>query len=415
MKLLAHNTGIVTFCLLTALCFLPNSIRCEPVKDVIPKKNLVISASDLLSPDWKKLWDQARIQAGIGNTNEAIVSYGQLFERKPQLEQASWEYCQLLRSVGDNKTASRVITGLLERNPNNIEYLFIGGSVALANQDWQAAARFYGRFLEAEPVGDRSDQAMSGLMKSLRGQGRRELALAIAELLLVRHPRDGQLLKETAEEAKGLGQTDKAKWLLQQIAALPEIADKSLAEIISSFDSREFSRESDVLRERFLLNHPGFLPYRQVLASHYLESEHFEDALRHLLVLAEQKDDNDAYLLLAGRIAFHHGKRPDKALLLLERYLKKHPYEKDIIEELEIIRRNLAEEFSTIVENDGAGLLWKDLTKLTSHREEIFKQLADILEKKDSKKELFEVLSILNESRPDDEAIGLRLAQLHFH
>lgn len=406
---------VVGVCLFLTLLTTPTLSRSDPATEVVPLKNIEILASAQAVPEWKQLWDQARNFTASGKTSQAIASYGKLFDRKPQLEQASWEYCQLLRLTGDSKTASRVIAGLIERKPGNQEYLLAGGAISLDNQDWQTAAKYFGRFLEMEPVGDRADTAMLGLMQSLRGQGRRDLAMTVAERMLARRGADLSFLRETLEEAVHLGQPEKAKRLLRQLAVLPELDDTTIGELVAAFDGKEFAEEKAILCERFLKRHPGFLPYRRKLAAQYLETARFDDALRHLYFLVEQKEASDADLLLTGRLAYHHARRPDKALAIFERYVGRVPQDQEALAELVAIRQSLAEDFVSIVENDGARFLWEDLPRVTAQRKEIFKQLAEILTTKEGGgKNVLEVLSIINEHHPDDAEIGIKLARHHY-
>jgi tetratricopeptide (TPR) repeat protein len=397
--------------LLAVLLTFAGVLRSEAVNDPIPLRTIQIFTEGQQTPSWKSLWDQARTHAVAGNSREAAEAYSKLFAMKPQLEQASWEYCQLLLNLGDKKTAARVIASLLERNPNQLKYLFIAGTIALENDDLPAATAFFGRVLEKQPLGDRADQALSGMIKSWRGQGRRELALAAAERLMVRRPNDIRLLQETAEEAKSLGKISKTKSLLRQLLVVPALDDTTILQLVGTFDSPEFLSEIDDLCEKYLERHPLFLPFRKKLSARYLEVGRYDDALRHLYVLADNNGGNDDALLLAGRVAYRHANRPDKALALLERYLVKYPDNKDVSVEVTEIRRLLAEDFLSIVENDGAKLLWEDLTKITGHREEIFKQLANLLETKGAVKEYAEVLSILYQYHPEEEENAVRMVK----
>jgi tetratricopeptide (TPR) repeat protein len=401
----------VAISLLAILLVSPGGVRGEAGKDMIPPRTIEIIPGGQLTPSWKTLWDQGRMLAVAGKSQEAAEAYSQLFALKPQLEQANWEYCRLLLDLGDSKTAARVIATLLDRNPTQSEYLFTAGTIALDNGDFPAATAFFGRVLEKQPLGDRADQSLHGMIKSLRGQGKKELALAAAERLLVRRPTDIRLLRETAEDAWALGKTIQARNFLRQLMMVPALDDTTILQLVATFDTPELSREIDSLCEKYLERHPLFLSFRKKLSSRYLEAGRFDDALRHLYILAENSDEGDDTLLLAGRVAYRHANRPDKALALLERYLAKHTEKKDVSVEVAEIRRLLAEDFLSIVENDGARLLWEDLTKITGHREEVFKHLANLLEIKGAAEEYTEVLAILFQNHPEDGENAIRLVK----
>lgn len=401
----------ITITLLVGVMVFPNALRGESVVDPILPRTIEILSGGQLAPPWKTLWDQGRKLAVAGKLQEAAHLYSQIFDSKPQLEQASWEYCQLLFDLGDTKTAARVIASLLERHSNQSKYLLTAGTIALKNDDLPAAVAFFGRVLEKQTTGDIANQALYGMIKGLRGQGKRDLALAASERLLVRRPNDIPLLLEAAEEAKDLGQINKAKNILRQLLMVPSLDDSTLLRLVATFDIPELRHETDELCEKYLERHPLFLKFRKKLSSRYLEAGRFNDALRHLYVLADNDDKSDSSLLLAGRLSYRHANRPDKALALLERYLEKHPDNREVTAEVVEIRRFLAEDFLSIVENYGAKLLWEDLAKITGQREEIFKQLANLLENKGAVKEYAEVLAILFQYHPEDGENAVRLVK----
>ena len=373
-----------------------------------------VLSQDQAAPQWKSLWDRGRKLAAEGDLSGAATAYGELFSIRPQLEQASWEYCRILLQLGDYGKGAKVVQALLERKPANADYLFAGGTVAMANGDWQAALRYFGHVLELEPTGARSEKALEGVMISLRRLGRREMALGAAERLLARRPNDLPLQKEMAEEARALGQLDKAGRLLRRLVDSSALDTRTMAHLVSVFDQPQFAEERAALYEKYLAIQPAYAPFRKKLVNRYLQLERYDDALRHLTVLAENDEDGDAYLLQAGRVAYRQAKRPDKALAFLERYVQRHPEDDETTREVTEIRRLLAEDFLAIVENDGARPLWHDLQKITSHRLEIFREVARLLQMRGQGREYREVLSIIHEHYPQDTETSLRLARL-FH
>ena len=371
-----------------------------------------VLSQDQAAPQWKSLWDRGRKLAAEGNLAGAATAYGELFSIRPQLEQATWEYCRILLQLGDYGNGAKVVQVLLERKPANADYLFAGGTVAMANGDWQAALRYFGHVLELEPTGARSERALEGVMTSLRRLGRREMALGAAERLLARRPNDLSLLKETAEEARALGQLDKAGRMLRRLVESTALDTRTMAHLITVFDQPQFAEERAALYEKYLALQPAHSGFRKKLVNRYLQLERYDDALRHLSVLAENDEEGDAYLLQAGQVAYHQAKRPDKALAFLERYVQRHPEDDQTSREVTEIRRLLAEDFLAIVENDGARPLWHDLQKITAQRLEIFREVARLLEARGQGREYREVLSIIHEHYPQDADTRLRLARL---
>ncbi len=399
---------LLLFCIIIAgVSVLPSAAR----EGIAPERNISVVGGDLGVPEWKLLWDRAREHVRAEKYLQAASVYAEFFKQKPNIEQANWEYCKVLLITGDFKTSTKIIASLLEKNPHRNEYLLAGGQAASQAKDWDAAARYYGRVFEKDPTGELSDVAIEGLVASLRSMGRRELALPLAESLIARQPENLKLIQEIALDANYIGQNEKARQLFKKLLERQYVDDRVLFQAAKMFDIPGKEKQSSVLFEHYLKRHPDYLPFRHKLIEYNLTKGQYDAALEHLVYLVDHLEDNDSVLLQAGTINLYQLGRPDKALIYYEKYLQKHPYNKEIKQTITSIQYILANDFLTIVENDGAWLLWRDLAKVTPNRVAIYLQMADLLDAKGMTKEHLEILSIILHHHPHDETISMRLAQ----
>ncbi|NTW87535.1 MAG: tetratricopeptide repeat protein [Desulfobulbaceae bacterium] len=416
MTFTGQKTVFISRLLLVGLLFMLGGSNPSIAREAIaPERNISMIDTDLGIPDWKILWDNARSHVKSKKYSQAASVYSELYKKKSNIEQANWEYCQVLLKTGDFKNAAKIIASLLERNFHRIDYLLAGGQAATQDKDWEAAVGYYGRVLEKAPSGELSDVALEGLIGGLRNMGKKEFSLPIAEHLLVRQPDSRKLLEETALDAHTIGQNDKARQLLKKLLEKWDVEDWVLLHAAKVFDVSGEEEESSIVWQEYVKRHPDSLQFRHKLVDYHLSKAEYDAALEHLIYLIEHLEDNDAVLLKAGSINLYQLGRPDKALSYFERYFQKHPDSDKVKQYIENIQYILANDFLSIVENDGAWLLWRDLAKVTPNRVAIYRQMADLLENKGMIKECLDVLSIIHHHHPDDETISMRLAQHYFN
>ncbi|MDK9707904.1 MAG: hypothetical protein OEL83_12720 [Desulforhopalus sp.] len=381
---------------------------------IVPEKSINLIDYEEELPQWKILWDKARNHVRAEQFRQAAAVYSELFTVKSNLEEANWEYCKILLKIGDYKNAKKIVIMLIEKKSNNIEYMYVCGQIAIHEKDWQSAAKYFGRVLEKDPTGALSAEALEGLANSMRSMGKIELSLPLSELLIVRQPESLSLQQEVALDANKLGQNDKTLKLLKRILPLKDVNDNILNQAIKLLDKPGDEKEGSVLLEQYLKRHPEYLPFRHKLSEYYLIKGDYEAALGHLGYLIEKMDNNDSFLKKAGAISLYKLGRPDRALIYFEKYFQKHPNDNETKNIIANIQHILANDFLSIVENDGAWLLWSDLAKVTSNRLAIYLQMAEMLEKKGMLKEYFEVLAIIHKHHPEDETIAMQLAQKYY-
>ncbi|MBU1567615.1 MAG: tetratricopeptide repeat protein, partial [Proteobacteria bacterium] len=402
---------LLLFCLFFAGVFV---LPCTAREGIAPERNISVVQGDQGVPEWKLLWDKARSHVREEKYLQAASVYSEFFKQKNNIEQANWEYCKVLLKTGDYKTAIKIIATLLEKNSHRNEYILAGGQAAAQSKDWEVAARYFGRVLERDPMGELSDVALEGLVVSLRSLWKKELALPLAERLIARQPENLKLIQEMAFDANVIGQNEKARQLFKKLLEGQDVEDSVLFQAIKVFDIPGKEKERIGLLEKYIKRHPEYLPFRHNLIEYYLTNSEYEAALGHLVYLVGHLEDNDAFLLKAGDINLHKLGRPDKALIYYEKYFQKHPNDKEIKQNIANIQYILANDFLTIVENDGAWLLWRDLAKVTPNRKAIYLQMADLLEAKGMVKEHLDILLILHHHHPEDEIISMHLAQKYY-
>jgi tetratricopeptide (TPR) repeat protein len=383
-------------------------------ENAAPPREISIVNGDVVEvtlPRWMRLWEDARAAFKAEDYPSALQLYGKLYQIKPGVEEAAWEYCKLLIGSGDFGVLKSVLDGLLEQAPNRNEYLLMAGKVALHNREYDLAARRFGKVFENDPVGEHAVVALEGLVDSLRAQGKKRLAFPLLEQLSLRKPGDREILSELARDAYLLEMNRKAHRLYGVLVQEPEVADRILFKAAQVYEAVSDTGGAVELWLRYLKRHPDYFPFREKLVQHYLSRNRFEEAVSHLEKLAAGIDRDGRDLLELSDIYLYRLHRPDKALYYYEKYLDIHPEDEKIRKKISDIQSYLANDFLAIVENDGARMLWRDLAAIAPNRLAIYLEMARILEQKGKTRELVEILVILFTASPEDDTVILRLAR----
>ncbi len=401
------GVSLITFLfILSFFCAYP----CLAGDKIAPDRNISVVLVEPEVPEWKYLWDKARNFVKLDDYTNASKMYGLLFQIKPNIEEASWEYCKVLLELKDS-SAAKIIAALLEQSPNRNEYLVAGGLLAYRDKDFGTAASLYGKAFENNPYGSESDIALEGFVNSLRKSGKRDVAFPLLEQLYQRKPIDVHLLQMIALDARYLKKYRKAASLFDRLLQNPGTADRIIFQAAEVYESAGMVEKSVDLWTEYLLRHPDYIPFHHKLAIYYREREEFSLAVVHLSYLALNLAENKEYLLKTADMYLHELGRPDKALLFYEKYIEKHPESLLVKQSIANIQSILANDFLSIVENDGAWLLWRDLARVTPNRQAIYLEMAALLEKKGMHKELIDILIIIYHHTPKDEAMALRIAR----
>lgn len=398
-------------CLLMSSLVFPHI--CLATDSVAPQRDIAIvkqDATNTQSPAWMTLWEDARALSREQSYVIAAKSYGRLYKLKPNIEEANWEYCKVLLEINDFITAASIIEGLLEKAPNRSDYLLAAGHVALHNQKYDVAVKHFGQVFEKNPVGKEADSALQGLVSSLRNQGKRSISFTLLEQLAQRNPDDFQIVHDLARDAQVLGKKRKVTLLYERLLEFPELDDRIVFQAAHVFERSGDIKKAAELWLEYINRHPDYSPFRKKLAEFYNSTSSFEQAVVHYSYLAEHSADKDEYLLVLGEINLYQLNRADKALLYLEQYIERNPSTTDVQAQIANIQTVLANDFISIVENDGAWLLWRDLAAIAPNRLAIYLEMAEILKEKGKIKELIEILTIVFVATPDDNNIAFALA-----
>ncbi|MCP4338889.1 MAG: tetratricopeptide repeat protein [Desulfobulbaceae bacterium] len=377
---------------------------------IAPDRNISMVQGEPGSPEWKIYWDRARNFARNEDYFQAIKAYSDLIRIKPNIEEANWEYCKVLLLVEDYSTATKIIGGLLDKDPNNSDYLLAGGVVATHWKNYLSAIRYYGRVFEKDPTGINSDASLLGLATSLRNLGKKELAFSLLEQFSLRHPENSKIIHYLALDAHDLGKGTKSRKLYTSLLVDPDIDDRIIFQAVMAFDVPGFEKQSSKLWLMYLERHPNYMPFRQRLVKYSINNGNFEDAVEHLRYLADNNQINEDFLLEAAGVCERDLNRPDRALFFYDRYIQKHPENQEIKKKIFTLQTTLANDFLSIVENDGAMQLWSDLAEISLNRLVIFHEMADRLEQRGQVQELTEVLTIIYENSSHEDDIALRIA-----
>ncbi len=378
-----------------------------PYREIVP-----VDTPDV--PLWKSYWDAGREYVRQGNYTVAAEYYKELYLRKPQIEEAKWEYCKVLFKLEDFDIASPLLESLLEQNPYQEEYLAMAGYVALETGEYGRAVTYLGQVYSLHPQGAEGVKALSGLIQGLKKTGKKKYAFNLMEQLRQRRPDTLPLVLELARYATELGLFEKADDYYSILIAKDNAENSVLEEAAEMYLSFGKGSKATHLWGQLLVRDPDNVSYHRKFIDYYRKSGKPADALPHILAVLDKDKNYEAELLLeVGRIQADARGRADKAIRYYERYLQQVPQDQNALKELRSAREAIADELLAIVENDGAELLWQDLKEFTENRLSIYQLMADKLESSGNTAPQIDVLKVIYENSTDKEGVALKLSQLY--
>ena len=398
--------------LLLGALFLPDTIYAE-LNAIAPDRTITVVADQPDVPEWKTLWDKARENVRQNRYPAALKLYEELLKEKPNIEEANWEFCKVLLKMEDFSSAATIIATLVEKNPLRIEYLLTAGTISLQQKNYPLAIKRFGKVYELDPGGNDSTSALSGLIDSLKENGKDAAVLSLLEQLHVREPDDVTRLHELARAARSLGKLKQAERYYAKLLKMGPVDDRILFQASELFENTNNIKMVVPLWEEYVRRNQKYLPFRQKLIDFYLTNSEGMAALPHLLFIDDKVNSNDKLKLQIATIYLHDARRPDKALSYYEKYLLKNPDDQTVRSNIAHIQSILANDFLSIVENDGAWLLWRDLTEVTPNRLGIYLKMATLLEKKGKLKELLEILLIISDNKPHNDKVNYKIVDLY--
>ncbi len=362
---------------------------------IAPEKGVIIVNQDEREPLWKQNWDEARAFVQQGRHEDAIARYLGVLAEKPLIEEATWELVKALMVVTDYQQAAFHLERLLELDPDRRDYLLCAGTIALAQGNHESAIGYFGHVLQQDPQAVEADEALTGMIAALTAQGKTQLALPLMEQLYQRSGSDRELLLALARGNRDVGLSAKAAHFFDELLKRFDVSDTIEMEAASLFEQTGQADLAAPLWQRFLEDHPEDLEVRQKLADYHRARNEAVQALPHLIVLAENGINRQEHLLQIAKIYLLESGRADRALAYLDQYRQEFPDGEDVSSEIADIQLILANDLLTIVENDGASMLWRDLAEVTPDRLGIYRAMAGLLEELQRTKELIDVLQIV--------------------
>jgi tetratricopeptide (TPR) repeat protein len=194
------------------------------------------------------------LQAQSGDLGEVEeVLWGYVERGKPEapliLEAMARGYTRMFR-MG---TALRCLEMLLERQPDNVEGLFLRGWIREGGGKPQEAGKDYRRALEVDPE---RDDARLGLARILLGDSPRE-ALAHFERVVAHQPDNPEALMGLAEARLALGEPEKARPVLEDVLAKDPGNSRALTALGALAVGEGDRGEGEALLRKAIATDPG--------------------------------------------------------------------------------------------------------------------------------------------------------------
>ncbi len=387
----------------------------DAASSVVPQLEVQVETKteDLSGFSWENTWATARQLVRSNQLEDAKHLYRKLFEEKPNIVEAKWEYCKILIILQNWKEAAQILDELLEYEPNNLEYLMAAGDSALRNQHFSKAVRYFGQVYESDPAGPRYDGAIQGMVEGFKGTGNERSAFLLLEQYYQQKGDSETLLFQLAESSKRLGIPEKERFYYGRLAEFFPDNPRYILEAAHAYDSPGYYSRAAVYWQKYLQLNPQYLPFQEKLAHYSLGIGDVDSALAHFIAIYRQDElDTDLALRIADLYATEK-RQPDRALLYYEQYLNAFPNDRTIQQQVDRIRKDLALQYLPIVENDGELYLWEDLDLITQHKEHIFVLMVDFLEEQQKTEQAIRVLKILHENDRNNYDLLYRLAKAH--
>ncbi|WP_456433663.1 tetratricopeptide repeat protein [Thermosulfuriphilus sp.] len=179
----------------------------------VPAKKLEIEI-EAPAPPWRRLWAEARDYVRRGDLLAAAEAYKELLSLRGGLDQARWEYAQVLERLGQSEEAVRELGLYLEKTPQNYKARSLLASLLLKKKLYPQAEHQYREILSVHP---QDPEAKRGLALALYGQGRFEEALPFLRDSLGFFSNDLELKRALALTLVSLQKTSQAVVYLRDI------------------------------------------------------------------------------------------------------------------------------------------------------------------------------------------------------
>ena len=363
------------------------------------------------TPAWFRLWRQARDWRGQDD-QKAVETYQRLLQDKPDLEEARWEYCQLLASRHEDANAAAVCDPLSETNPENKDYLLMAGRLALAARDYSRAVSYLQKCAIA--LAPSHDEATRLLVEALGHLGEVKKSLPYLESLIAAHPDDIELSWRLFTAARQAGDQEKATAAAISLSEAGKLPPPQLLEAtryLEKTGTAGLAGRVAKAQERYLRLDPYYAPFHKALAATYLAEKEPAKALPHLAALAAAGEATPAQL---GQLARIHRDREElgTALHYYELAQALRPDDPTLADETTDLRKKFAKTLLADVQRDNASEMWNELDRMEIDRLALYAVLAEEMEKSGKRKGLLQLLEVLRDKSLEPDRYTLRIARL---
>jgi tetratricopeptide (TPR) repeat protein len=395
------------------------AVQCEiPVIEFSPGRiddHLVVTSKNTEIPLWKKNWDQARILYGRKQYDQAMLKYQQVLSEKDNIDQARWEYINLLMCRKMWEKAAVELALLISRNGERPAYQLAEAEIALGQGEYGEALRRFKDLYSTLGVGNEeneiSERILRGYISVLDHEGHVEALVPLLEKLCRLRPDNVELLKKFGLTALADNQPRRALTALNH--ALEVCGDdREIFEGIARCYTRLGRPDQAALFwQKSIAVEGGSQDAHRALSRYYHDAGNYPMELVHTRALLVADPDNPELLDRVARLNGLLG-RPDRALEYYNRLLRIRPDDREAAHARHLALQEVASRLFALIENSGSTQLWPDLVHVTGDRNSVFSELAAMLRRRGMDRELIEVLSIMNREHPSDKAIQDELDHL---
>lgn len=400
------------------ICSLPVSAReCEqillhPGSAQVP--DTFISYSDDTAPEWKKIWDRARSLYRQKKFAQAGTQYELLLTRKENIDQARWEYVSVLMCLSQWQRAEVELGMLTSHHPERIEYQLAGAEIAFRSGDYTSAVQEYASLYHQSTLSGCNEdmvQILTGYIEALEGLGRIEALIPLMEQLIRLRPEDQALQLKLADIAVMNNQPKRAMAVLQELEQTSQDDPAVLERIARVLTVQGKRMEAASYWQQLVgLDRLNREAHEQLIAYYHWQKQPPME-LKHVESLLLVMSDDTTLFERAIRLQLALD-RPDRALKYCNLLLSMQP---DNVMAGQLKQQALyefAEKLLVLVDNNGHGMLWQDLARVTADYAGVYFAMADMLREQGRRHELIEVLSVINRAIPDNIEISNELSQL---
>lgn len=342
---------------------------------IVPERQLNIYSPEL--PSWKQNWDLGRKYVKTGDFSKAAGEYKFVLAERPEIDQAKWEYSQVVFYLGNTSLSSQLLSELLENSPESQEILMFAARVAFAEKHFSKSSKYYRKIYNHSPYSDLGLEALKGLVVSLLQEQKGEEALPLMRQLTVRTKNNMVIIKELALITSSLGLLQESQNYYQELLKKNLITGEDALAASQFFENEaKYSDLDRTLKEEYLASFSGDLLVRGKLGESYLEAGLQEKAVVHLEILAESGEPIE--WLRAARIYEYSMDRPDKALYCYDQYLQIYPQNKFVAAKIDALKTEMAKELLVLAQNIQPRVLWKDIDQLIDAPEEIYLKMVEM-------------------------------------